>query len=105
MLRAELHHIENGLTLKLEGRLVGEWALQVKSLVTKEILPKRFLVDLTEVTYVDSIGEQVLIWLCTLHAEFAAQTCYGRDLCERLHLTLEGDPVSFSRPETQMGPS
>ncbi len=105
MLRAEFHDIPNGLTLKLEGRLVGEWAQQVKSLVTKQALPKRLLVDLTEVTYVDSIGEQVLIWLCTLHAVFAAETCYGRDLCERLHLTLEGDPVGLSRPATQMGRS
>ena len=104
MLRAEFHDIANGLTLKLEGRLVGEWAQQVKSLVAKEALPKSLLVDLTEVTYVDSIGEQVLIWLCSLHSVFAAETCYGRDLCERLHLTL-GDSASFSRSETRMARS
>ncbi len=96
MLRAEFHNITNGLTLKLEGRLVGEWAVQVKSLVAKEALPKRLVVDLTEVTYVDSVGEHLLTWLGTLHAAFAAETCYAHNLCEQLHLKLEGDPSSFS---------
>jgi ABC-type transporter Mla MlaB component len=92
MLRAEFHQLTNGLILKLEGRLVGEWAIQVKSLVANCSSPTSLAVDLSEVTYADSAGEQLLTWLCSLHAKFIAETCYARDVCERLHLTLEAGP-------------
>ena len=90
MLRAEFHQLTNGLILKLEGRLVGEWAVQVESVVAKCSSPASLAVDLSDVTYVDSVGEQLLIWLCTLHARFIAETCYTHDVCERFHLTLKG---------------
>jgi anti-anti-sigma regulatory factor len=93
MLRAEFRQLADRLTLKLEGRLVSDWANQVKSLVREETPPAtRLVVDLTEVTYIDAVGESVLIWLSNIHAQFAAETCYTRDVCERLRLTLEGDP-------------
>jgi hypothetical protein len=92
MLRAEFHQLANAMTLGLEGRFVGEWAEQVKSLVTKRSLPPKLIIDLTEVTYVDSVGEQVLIWFSSIGATFIAEICYARDVCERLHLPLKGDP-------------
>jgi hypothetical protein len=102
MLRAEFKQLAKSATLKLEGRLVGEWAVQVNSLVAKSSLPAGLIVDLSEVTYVDSVGEMVLVWLSTLHALFLAETCYARDVCQRLHLTLKGDPGSYSPSVTQM---
>jgi len=39
----------------MEGRLIGEWAEQAKSLITKDSVPKGLIVDLTDVTYVDSV--------------------------------------------------
>jgi anti-anti-sigma regulatory factor len=48
----------------LEGKLVADWAEQAKRLVTKDVLPKGLMVDLTDVSYVDSVGEQLLCgWL------------------------------------------
>ena len=91
MLRAEFNQRNNGLVLKLEGRLVSAWAVQVKSLVSRHFVTNGLLVDMSEVTYVDSVGEQLLLWLRDLNARFVAETCYARDICERLHLTLEGD--------------
>ncbi len=99
MLRAELHHRDNGLVLKLEGRLVSAWAVQVKSLVARHFVTNGFLVDMSEVTYVDSAGEQLLIWLPALQAEFVAETCCARNICERLHLPLKGD-VDRPSPST-----
>ena len=42
---------------------------------------------MSEVTYVDSIGEQVLDWLGRT-GEFVAENSYARDVCERLNLVL-----------------
>ena len=94
MLRMEFHQLENSATLRLEGRFVGAWAEQARSLVTKAPLPRRLVVDLREASYVDSIGEQVLIWLCSIGAMFVAGSCYAVDVCERLQLPLERDVSS-----------
>ena len=91
MLRAEFDRRKNGLALKLEGRLVTAWAVQVKFLLSRHFVPNGLLVDMSEVTYVDSVGEQLLLWLRDLQAEFVAESCYARDMCERLHLTVKGD--------------
>jgi hypothetical protein len=89
MLRAEFDQHKKPVELKLEGRLVGPWAVQVKALVSRHFIPAGLLVDISEVTYVDSVGEQLLMWLRDLHASFVAETCYARDVCERLRLTLK----------------
>ena len=89
MLRAEFDHKSDHLELKLEGRLVGAWAVQVKSQVSRHLIPTGLLVDISEVTYVDSIGEQLLISFRDLHAKFVAETCYALEVCERLRLTAQ----------------
>jgi ABC-type transporter Mla MlaB component len=104
MLRAEFDQRNNGLTLKLEGRLVSAWAVQVKSFVSRHFVPNGLLVDISEVTYVDSVGEQLLLWLRDLHTEFVAESCYARDVCERLHLTPKGG-ADRTRPVSDRGAS
>jgi hypothetical protein len=91
MLRAAFSHENDGLALKLEGRLVGAWAVQVKSLLSRHFVSKGLLVDVSEVTYIDSVGEQLFLWLRDLQAKFVAETCYARDVCERLQLDLKRD--------------
>lgn len=92
MLRAAFSHKNDGPVLKLEGRLVGAWAVQVKSLLSRQFVSNGLFVDVSEVTYVDSVGEQLLLWLRDIHAKFVAETCYSRDVCERLQLDLKRDP-------------
>ena len=87
MFRAEILWLASGPTLKLEGKLVTDWAEQAKCLVTKDVLPKGLLVDLTEVSYVDS-GEQLLNWLASVGAVFIAGSVYGFAVCDRLRLPL-----------------
>jgi anti-anti-sigma regulatory factor len=74
MFRAEIQWLASGPTLKLEGKLVADWAQQARCLVTKDVLPKGLIVDLTEVSYIDSVGEQLLKWLASV--------------CDRLGLSL-----------------
>ena len=40
MFRAEILWLANGPTLKMEGKLVGEWAEQARCLVTADVVPK-----------------------------------------------------------------
>lgn len=58
MSRAEIRWLADGPTLKMDGKLVGEWREQARCLVTTEVVPKGLIVDLSEVSYVDSAGER-----------------------------------------------
>jgi len=86
MFRAESQWLASGPTLKLEGKLVADWAEQARRLVTKDVLPEGLIVDLTEVSYVDSVGEQFLKWLAGVGAVFIAGSVYAFVLCDRLRL-------------------
>ena len=92
MFRAQLHQLASGPTLKMEGSLVGEWAQEAKSLVTSGPVPKGLIVDLTDVSYIDSVGEHVLAWLASVGASFMAKAVYAASVCERLQLPLHGKP-------------
>ena len=86
MFRAEIQRLANGPTLKLEGKLVADWAEQARWLVTKDILPKGLIVDLTEVSYVDSVGDRLLKWLASIGAVFISGSVYAFAVCDRLRL-------------------
>jgi hypothetical protein len=88
MLRAEIQNSENGLVIRLEGRFSGENAEHVRTLVTRHNIEKRLVVDLTEVTFIDTVGEATLSFLSRLGAKFIAQDVYLLDVCKRLNLTL-----------------
>lgn len=88
MFRAEIEWLASGPTLKLEGKLVADWAEQARRLVTKDVLPRGLMVDLTEVSYVDSVGEQLLKWFASAGAVFVAGSVYAFSVCDRLRLPL-----------------
>ena len=107
MLRVITSHTVDILTFKLEGRLTGERAEQVRTLVTRSNAEMRLIVDITELMFVDALGEEVLSFLKRLGAQFLAQTAYSLDVCERLNLplvakqgsgTLSAGPNGNSRP-------
>ena len=86
MLRVETNQLDGALTCRLEGRFTGEGAEQVRLLVTRLNSKLKLFIDLMEVMYIDAIGEDVLLLLKKLGAQFAAETSYSRDVCERLQL-------------------
>ena len=88
MFRAEIQWLASGPTLKVEGELVADWAEQARCVVTKGVLPKDLIVDLTELSYVDSMGEQLLKWLANAGAVFIAGSAYAFAACDRLRLPL-----------------
>jgi len=94
MLRVDIRDSANALTLKLEGRFTGENAENTRMLPTRCHEGMTLLVDLTEVTFIDSVGEEVLSLFGRFGAEFVAQTSYTLNICERLHLRLALDQAS-----------
>jgi hypothetical protein len=89
MLRVEFNHDGNGtLKVRLQGRLVGPYAEDARVTLARHQVPKSVLVDVSELFYVDPLGEQVLLWLGRLGAQFVAVNVYTRALCERLHLQV-----------------
>ena len=89
MLRVELDKNDAGaVRVRLEGRLVGGYAEDARLTLSRHSSPSSMLVDLAEVTFVDPLGEQVLLWLGRLGAKFVAVNVYTRAICERLQLQL-----------------
>lgn len=88
MFRAHMHIRPDGPTLKMEGRLVGNWARHTRLTMTDQTVPPRLVVDLTDITYVDSVGEEVLAWFASIGATFASDAVYGAEVCERLQLPV-----------------
>jgi hypothetical protein len=88
MLRVEFQDVGNNATMRLEGRFVGPFAKDTRDLVTRCKIPMRLIVNLSEVTFVDAVGEEVLLWLGRIGGEFVAENCYPLHVCERLHLPI-----------------
>lgn len=88
MLRIDIRDSANALSLKLEGRFTGNDAENTRALMARCREGMRLVVDLTDVTFIDSVGEEVLSFFGRFGAEFVAQTSYTLDICERLHLRV-----------------
>jgi hypothetical protein len=88
MLRVETQESDGALICSLQGRFTGEGAEHVRLLVTRYDSKLELVVDLTEVLFIDAVGEDVLSFIRKLGGEFVAETAYTRDICERLQLPL-----------------
>jgi anti-anti-sigma regulatory factor len=88
MLRVETQESVDALIFRLEGRFTGEGAEHVRTLATRCDNEMKLVIDLTEVLFIDALGEGVLFFLKRLGAQFVAETSYSRDVCERLQLPL-----------------
>jgi anti-anti-sigma regulatory factor len=88
MLRAETQDSEKGLMVRLEGRFASDDAEHVRMLVTRRNIEGQLVVDLTEVTFIDSVGEATLSFFSRLGAKFVAEDAYVLDVCKRLFLPL-----------------
>jgi hypothetical protein len=88
MLRVKMEESLDVLTFRLEGRFTGEEAELARTFVTRCDPEMPLVVDLTEVMFIDGVGEEVLSLLKRLGAKFIAETSYSLDVCERLCLPL-----------------
>ena len=80
MFRAEILWLANGPILKMDGKLVGDWAEQAGNLLTIDVVKKGLIVDLTD--------ERLLSWLGSVGAVFAARGLYTIGVSEGLGLSV-----------------
>ncbi len=88
MLRVEICDSAETLTLRLEGRFAGDDAEHTRTLAARFGARGKLLVDLTEVVFIDAVGEKVLSFLGRLGGEFVTPNSYVLDVCERLNLRV-----------------
>lgn len=89
MLRVDIQTDSNGTTIiQIQGRLVREFAKDLLEHATHAALPTRTVVDLSDVTFVDEVGEEVLCWFKLVGAKFTADGVYTIDICRRLSLPM-----------------
>lgn len=88
MFRVETHHETDTLLIRVEGRLSGDNAEHAQSLIPRCTGGTRTIIDLTDLTAIDSTGEEVLSLFGRLGARFVADNAYSRYLCERLDLPV-----------------
>ena len=105
MLRVEIDDSTDFLILRLEGRFTGEDAEYTRTLTTRFAGGIKLLVDLTEVVFVDAVGEEVLSFLGQVGAEFVASDSYTLDVCERLNLPVAPSGNSRMNASEEAHPS
>ena len=88
MFRMEFENIANSLIVRVEGRFVGHFAEEARVLIARRHIPPTLIVDITEVTFVDSNGEDALTWVSEIGGRFVAESSYALDVCERLGLPV-----------------
>ncbi len=89
MLRMEFYELPDCMKLRMEGRFVEDFAEHARTLIGDSPLPSKLVVDLSDVNYVDAVGEEVLLWFKTIGITFTAESAYSHDVCDRLQLPLD----------------
>lgn len=84
----QIHSSPDTWQMTFAGRFAGGDAEHARMLTTHCPPGAKLITDLTEVVFVDSVGEEVLTFFGRLGAEFIAPTSYTLDVCERLHLPV-----------------
>ena len=96
MFRMEFCEMPDRVNVRVEGCFAADFAEHARLLIGKSEAPSRFVVDLSEVSYIDEIGERVLIWFKEIGVRFTVDSPYSRHICERLQLAKHGGrPATF----------
>lgn len=86
MVRVQFHEKDDTTTMSIEGRFVGRYAEDARSLLASKEIPGKLIIDLSELSWADLIGEEVLCWLGSIGCKFVAGNAYSSFLCEKLRL-------------------
>jgi len=88
MVRVQFHNQDNITTMRIEGRFVGRYAEDARSLLASREISGKLIIDLSELSWADLIGEEVLCWLGSIGCKFVAGNAYSSFLCDKLRLRL-----------------
>ena len=105
MLRVEIRKSADTWHIFLEGRFTGDDAEHARMLITRCPVGVKLIVDLTEVVFIDNVGEEMLSFLGRFGAVFVAPNSYTLDVCERLNLSVARNGTSQDTNVRQSRPS
>ena len=91
MLRMEFFELADRMKMRMEGRFVRDFAEHARTLIGHSKIPSKLVVDLSEVSFVDAVGEEVLLWFKDIGTTFIAESAYSCDVCDRLQLPMDGE--------------
>ncbi len=94
MLRIEFEAAQDTTTAKMEGQFVGHYATDAFDLFLRHHHTTKLLIDLSQVTLGDEVGEGVLLLFGRWGVSFVGDSPFARDICERLRLPLVNQPPS-----------
>ena len=97
MLRMEFYELPDCMKMRMEGRFVRDFAEHARTLIGTSKVPSKLVVDLSEVSFVDEVGEEVLLWFKEIGTTFVAESAYSRDVCDRLQLPIDGEVPNRSQ--------
>jgi hypothetical protein len=100
MLRVDIRKSDDTWYILLEGRLTGDDAEHARMLITRCPVGVKLIVDLTEVVFIDNVGEEALSSHGRFGAAFVAPNSYTLDVCERLSVSVAPNGIS---PENALG--
>ena len=92
MVRITFEERPSCLIMRIEGRFAAHFADEAKHLIVGRQLASELIVDLSEITFADSKGEDALKWLSGVGATFVSESSYSLHLCERLNLPMKNQP-------------
>ncbi len=87
MLKITIHNSTNAATLNLEGRLAGPWVEELERSwrAAKDDSPEKpVIVDLCEVTFVDSEGRKLLSSMYEQGARLRTFGCMAKGIVEEI---------------------
>ena len=91
MLRMEFYDLPDRMKMRMEGRFVLDFAEHARTLIGHSKVPSKLVVDLSEVSFVDEVGEEVLLWFREIGTTFVAESAYSCDVCDRRQLPVDGE--------------
>jgi hypothetical protein len=97
MLRITFHGLVHDMKIRMEGRFASTYAEEALKFVLLFKAPSTVAVDISELSFIDEIGEDLLSGLGGLGVKFVADSLYAFDVCERLHLQVVGVPLALSQ--------
>lgn len=80
-------------TISLHGRLAGEWVSLLDSYwrsVADTVATAKFVLTLSDVSFVDGEGERLLERMCRRGVEFVVTGCMNRHVIERVRQRAAG---------------
>lgn len=92
MLKITINELADEQRWSVQGRLVGQWAVELRSAwreARRSRDTRRCIIELNDVTFIDLSGEGVLAEIMSHGAEFVASDLYTMHLLDSLRSTLK----------------